>query len=158
MMFPTIENIPLELLFELDRGPRRLQLRGRPFLVAHYEPDGGFVEDNRFNDFYDALTSCLNLEHVGIGEEDNQADVDKILERLPELRQLTDRRLRSFALESTGGLLEVVEGADHASDDYLAGIEEEFPGWRFVLGWSARPPLQDEAFGILEQVPEEGSP
>jgi hypothetical protein len=35
---------------------------------------------------------------------------------------------------------------------YLEGLLETLPGYRFVMGWEARAPRQDQAYGIVEQL------
>lgn len=46
-------------------------------------------------------------------------------------------------------------GDDFQNDPYFQGILRNFEGTKFVFGWSASPPRQEEAFAVLEVVEKE---
>jgi len=67
----------------------------------------------------------------------------------PEIAQIADLELRAFTHYASSGIMAPLYTLDAAY--YLRDILADKPGWRFVIGWEAQPPLHDVAYCILEQ-------
>jgi hypothetical protein len=67
----------------------------------------------------------------------------------PEVAQIADLELCAFTHYASGGIMAPLYTLDAAY--YLRDVLADKPGWRFVIGWEAQPPLHDLAYCILEQ-------
>lgn len=91
--------------------------------------------------------------------EMNMADGEDLSEwpeylNLPEvIRQQAEPSLAALLLYLEGGF-DFVKDDEYESDAYLAELEEVMPEARFVFGWSAAPPRQDEAYAVVELTEE----
>lgn len=66
----------------------------------------------------------------------------------PEVAQIADPELRAFAQYASGGIVAPIYTLEKAY--YLENILADKPGYHFVIGWEAQPPLHDVAYCILE--------
>ncbi len=67
-----------------------------------------------------------------------------------DVRAIQDSDLRAFVHYALNRPVEPVYAYEQCL--YLEGLLDELPNHRFVMGWEARAPRQDVAYGIVEHV------
>jgi len=67
-----------------------------------------------------------------------------------DVQAIQDADLQAFARYALNSPVEPVYAYEQCL--YLEGLLDELPNHRFVMGWEARAPRQDVAYGIVEQI------
>lgn len=117
------------------------------------EPDGGFFKHAEAPSLFELLRIMVAHGDLGIDPDPSPTDALWRDEKLPEafahLRPIRDPYLRRIAAELSGEGWQMERITEYEQAVYSQGILDQRPGWSFVMGWDATPPVQDVGACIL---------
>ena len=149
------EQEPCELSWQMSvlsewlQGREREEYTGRTFAFLSFDP----YSDELFQilaeeDSVVKLLRVMGLETKGHGNPNPNSWYG--YSKLPKyIKKGLERNIIAFMLYLQGHFDCLTEEDDWEEDAYLADLPEALPAAEFIIGWSAQPPFQDEAYAVV---------
>lgn len=132
----TLEPLDLESMAQLDD-----------------EHGGAFFKHAEAPSLFELLRIMVAHGDLGIDPDPSPTDSlwrdEQLAAAWAHLRPIRDPYLRRIAAELSGEGWQLERIAEYEQAVYCQGILVRRPGWSFVMGWDATPPVQDVGACIL---------
>ncbi len=139
----------LNLMGEWMQGRERKEFTGGSFAFLRYNPySESLFESLAEEDSVVKLLQTMGMESRGHGNQNPKSWGG--YRGLPTfIKEGLDNKIIGFLLYLQSHFDFYTEEDDYEEDCYLGDLEEFMPEARFIAGWSALPPYQDEAYAIV---------